>query len=179
MHEIVDGLLLGSVENAVFVQRLLERNVVLVVDASATPYTKMHALFDYCEIDVEDNAGEDIATHFERVFERIDEVLKGAGASADIGQDLSNSVEHLAVANAKQKGIDSTEPETERPRVLVHCRAGVSRSATLVIAYLMKRHGMSLDDALAHVRAKRPRIAPNEGFIQQLRAFEASLAPCN
>lgn len=58
---------------------------------------------------------------------------------------------------------------------LVHCRAGISRSVTVVVAYLMKRYGMNLYQALSHVRCKRPQANPNPGFILQLKDFEQSL----
>ncbi|XP_058082294.1 dual specificity protein phosphatase 1-like isoform X1 [Magnolia sinica] len=59
--------------------------------------------------------------------------------------------------------------------VLVHCFAGRSRSVTVVVAYLMKKHQMSLSQALDLVRSKRPQIAPNHGFILQLQNFQKSL----
>ncbi|KAB1214247.1 Dual specificity protein phosphatase 1 [Morella rubra] len=59
--------------------------------------------------------------------------------------------------------------------VLVHCFVGKSRSVTIVVAYLMKKHGMSLSHALEHVKSKRPLAAPNSGFISQLKDFENSL----
>ncbi|XP_050368977.1 dual specificity protein phosphatase 1-like [Argentina anserina] len=49
--------------------------------------------------------------------------------------------------------------------VLVHCFVGKSRSVTIVLAYLMKRHGMSLNEALEHVRSRRPRASPNASFL--------------
>ncbi|KAH7679244.1 protein phosphatase slingshot protein [Dioscorea alata] len=59
--------------------------------------------------------------------------------------------------------------------VLVHCFAGISRSATVVVAYLMKEHRMPLSQALELVRSKRPQICPNFGFRKQLEDFEKSL----
>ncbi|XP_050373982.1 dual specificity protein phosphatase 1 isoform X2 [Argentina anserina] len=59
--------------------------------------------------------------------------------------------------------------------VLVHCFVGKSRSVTIVLAYLMKRHGMSLNEALEHVRSRRPQASPNAGFISQLQVFERSI----
>ncbi|KAI8925328.1 protein-tyrosine phosphatase-like protein, partial [Entophlyctis helioformis] len=56
-------------------------------------------------------------------------------------------------------------------RVLVHCHAGVSRSVTLVIAYLVLATGMSLDEAYAHVRKRRPVAKPNVGFARQLAEY--------
>jgi hypothetical protein len=59
--------------------------------------------------------------------------------------------------------------------VLVHCEAGVSRSATVVLAYLMRYHNMTRDEAYIHVKRKRP-INPNEGFWRQLEVYESQLA---
>eukprot|EP00697_Spironema_sp_BW2_P010811 gnl/Spiro4/26214_TR13067_c0_g1_i1.p1 gnl/Spiro4/26214_TR13067_c0_g1~~gnl/Spiro4/26214_TR13067_c0_g1_i1.p1 ORF type:complete len:271 (-),score=53.21 gnl/Spiro4/26214_TR13067_c0_g1_i1:6-794(-) len=58
---------------------------------------------------------------------------------------------------------------------LVHCSQGISRSAAIVIAFLMRVHGWPLAQALSHVRACRPIIRPNESFVQQLQQFEAKL----
>jgi protein-tyrosine phosphatase len=60
-------------------------------------------------------------------------------------------------------------------KVLVHCFAGKSRSATIIIAYLMKNHSMSLDSALKFLKSKRPVIMPNQGFLFQLSIYENSL----
>jgi protein-tyrosine phosphatase len=58
--------------------------------------------------------------------------------------------------------------------VLVHCQQGVSRSATLVIAFLMREHGWRMRDALAHVEKCRW-VHPNEAFVAQLRRYEGML----
>jgi len=52
--------------------------------------------------------------------------------------------------------------------ILVHCYMGASRSATLVIYYIMKRHGYSFEDALKHVRDRRPVINPSFRFTKDL-----------
>ncbi|KAK3440884.1 hypothetical protein EUGRSUZ_B01141 [Eucalyptus grandis] len=59
--------------------------------------------------------------------------------------------------------------------VLVHCFIGKSRSVTIVVAYLMKKHGMSLSQALEHVKSQRPQASPNSGFISQLEDYEKFL----
>jgi len=56
--------------------------------------------------------------------------------------------------------------------VYVHCAAGVSRSATFVIAYLMKTMKMNVEDALKYVKARRQVVRPNEGFLKQLKEYE-------
>uniref|UniRef100_A0AAQ4R0T1 Dual specificity phosphatase 19 n=1 Tax=Gasterosteus aculeatus aculeatus TaxID=481459 RepID=A0AAQ4R0T1_GASAC len=56
--------------------------------------------------------------------------------------------------------------------VLVHCNAGVSRSTSIVIGYLMMREGLTFDEAYGQAKAARPSIRPNPGFHQQLRGYE-------
>ncbi|XP_060118061.1 protein phosphatase Slingshot homolog 3 isoform X2 [Heteronotia binoei] len=60
-------------------------------------------------------------------------------------------------------------------RALVHCKMGVSRSASTVIAYTMKEYGWSLERALCHVRERRPIIHPNPGFMRQLELYQGIL----
>ena len=59
--------------------------------------------------------------------------------------------------------------------VFVHCQAGASRSATIVIALVMRIKGWSLRRAFAHVKARRSVVAPNLGFFAQLQRFERTL----
>ena len=56
--------------------------------------------------------------------------------------------------------------------VLVHCEKGVSRSSTIVIAYLMRYHDMKRDEAYTKVKSNHPIADPNYGFYQQLKTFE-------
>lgn len=56
--------------------------------------------------------------------------------------------------------------------VLVHCVAGVSRSPTIIAAYLIHHYWMSTDEALAHIRTVRPFIEPKRAFVAQLREWE-------
>lgn len=55
--------------------------------------------------------------------------------------------------------------------VLVHCQAGMSRSASVVIGYLMWKNKLPLRDAIALTRKGRPRVLPNAGFLCQLLEF--------
>jgi len=56
--------------------------------------------------------------------------------------------------------------------LLVHCKLGVSRSASFVIAYLIENNNLSVEEALDFVKQKRNQIKPNEGFIIQLKKYE-------
>ena len=58
---------------------------------------------------------------------------------------------------------------------LVHCKLGVSRSTTFVIAYLIKYANLTTDEAFAFVKSKRSSIKPNDGFMRQLYMYEKIL----
>ena len=59
--------------------------------------------------------------------------------------------------------------------VLVHCNAGISRSASFVIAYLIKKGVYkSYKQAYNHVKKCRPIISPNQGFVKQLKQLKST-----
>ena len=60
-------------------------------------------------------------------------------------------------------------------RVFVHCNAGISRAASVCIAYLIKKKGMTVEESLAYLRSKRPAVCPNPGFIAQLEYYHECL----
>ncbi|XP_063801757.1 dual specificity protein phosphatase 22-A-like [Pseudophryne corroboree] len=58
---------------------------------------------------------------------------------------------------------------------LVHCLAGVSRSTTIVVAYLMTVTRFGWEDCLSAVKSARSYVGPNLGFQQQLQEYEITL----
>ncbi|KAL1503838.1 hypothetical protein AB1Y20_012304 [Prymnesium parvum] len=60
-------------------------------------------------------------------------------------------------------------------RVLVHCNEGKSRSASVVIGYLIQTHGVGFAEALEMVRAARPQAEPKEAFCRQLASLHPAL----
>ncbi|CAF1559517.1 unnamed protein product, partial [Didymodactylos carnosus] len=64
-------------------------------------------------------------------------------------------------------------------KTLIHCQAGISRSVTCIIAYLMKYKNMSLIQAYNYVKYKRQAAKPNQGFWKQLQKYENELAQIN
>lgn len=67
------------------------------------------------------------------------------------------------------------EAKADGGKILVHCQAGVSRSATVTIAYILKHSKMTVMEAYRHVKNKRVIIAPNFNFMGQLMEFEQCL----
>jgi protein-tyrosine phosphatase len=64
--------------------------------------------------------------------------------------------------------IDNALASNNNNRILVHCFAGISRSATIVVAYLMHSMGLSYVESCECVRKARHWINPNSGFRKQL-----------
>lgn len=58
---------------------------------------------------------------------------------------------------------------------MIHCGAGVSRSAALVLAYLMRRFSWNASKARKHCQERRSLVNPNDGFWRSLCALEAQL----
>ncbi|XP_028651675.1 dual specificity protein phosphatase 5 [Erpetoichthys calabaricus] len=58
-------------------------------------------------------------------------------------------------------------------KVLVHCEAGISRSPTICMAYIMKTKKMCLEDAFDFIKQRRSLISPNFGFMGQLLQYES------
>jgi hypothetical protein len=57
--------------------------------------------------------------------------------------------------------------------VLIHCGAGISRAPTVTAAYLIRKLGISAEEAVGRIRSARPCASPNLGFSQQLKEFSA------
>ncbi|KAI7856708.1 protein-tyrosine phosphatase-like protein [Circinella umbellata] len=63
--------------------------------------------------------------------------------------------------------------------ILVHCQCGVARSATVIIAYIMKTMKLPVQEAYDYVKAQAPGISPNLALLYQLREYEQKLSHLN
>ena len=108
----------------------------------------------------------------------------------------ANDFEFCRIGNVQDNGVDALRPNFdeslsfieeaenevrgsngERGKVLVHCRVGVSRSATVVIAYVMKRLSLGFARAYCFVRARRLNVIvqPHLRFVYELLGWEEEL----
>jgi predicted protein tyrosine phosphatase len=81
---------------------------------------------------------------------------------------MADDIEHYNLSRHFDKMIDFIDKvrKVEKKSILIHCFAGISRSATTVIAYLMKNNAWTYKKASGFVREKRKEIFPNNGFIR-------------
>ncbi|XP_033751183.1 dual specificity protein phosphatase 3-like [Pecten maximus] len=106
-----------------------------------------------------------VNTNFD-MFKRVDIDYYGIQAMDQMNFQLTPYFDKSA--EFIQKAIDSGG------KVMVNCKVGASRSATLVLVYLMIKHHLTIQDATRLVRTKRE-ICPNDGFLQQLCDFNEKL----
>lgn len=76
------------------------------------------------------------------------------------------------------KFIDRSISDGES-KVFVHCMAGISRSSTMVIAYLINHHSQQYHEAIQQVKSKRDIVNPNNGFRQQLASYDLIVSQRN
>ena len=82
---------------------------------------------------------------------------------ADILKYFDNAISFIDTARAANGNV------------LIHCVAGISRSAAVATAYVMHALQLGVDQALGLVKAARQIANPNPGFIDQLRQFDLEL----
>lgn len=87
-----------------------------------------------------------------------------------------NDCENQNLKNYFNEAFDFIDlAKLNNQKVLVHCQAGISRSPTIVVAYLMSKLHLDMNDAYNQVKNQRPIIGPNLIFMSQLMDFEINL----
>ncbi|XP_026044024.1 dual specificity protein phosphatase 26-like isoform X2 [Astatotilapia calliptera] len=100
------------------------------------------------------------------IYEGMKITYMGVEAHDSCNYDMS--VNFQAAADFIHRGL------SRGGKVLVHCHVGVSRSATLVLAYLMLKQNLTLVEAICAVKESRG-VIPNRGFLRQLIKLDEQL----
>ena len=151
----------------------------------------------YLQLVIADEQDKPISFFFPEIYEFIGSNIEGTVAEEEIKEadleemDYPNSTATIKTdCETHTSVIEMTEQEkhysriqthyhkvnAEAPpaRMLIHCAMGKSRSATSFIMYVMRRFGLSVTDAFEYCFKHRQETEPNEGFMEQLRQFEAN-----
>ncbi|OAD05062.1 hypothetical protein MUCCIDRAFT_171046, partial [Mucor lusitanicus CBS 277.49] len=140
-------LYLGSEKNALDMDHLKQLNVQAILNVAA-----------------------EVNNPYEYMFQSMDDLLSSSILPWQHNQD------NLAVELSKAIDIIDRARNAGQT-ILVHCQCGVARSATVIIAYIMKTYSMPMQDAYNHVKHLAPPISPNLGLLFQLREFEQKIRP--
>lgn len=176
--QILPNLYLTDAMTARWGDTLDKLGVTHIVCAMEEPVTYPRTRQDVkiLYIPVSDNVTSDLLSYFESAVEFINDALRTTNLSAvdkeevDAIKDVANVMED----NSRPFPSPTTETNSAPKNVvLVHCLAGISRSATVVCAYLLATTSMNTQETISFVRSKRSIIQPNYGFEKQLRSWEA------
>lgn len=89
----------------------------------------------------------------------------------------TDNKEHGNISKYFAKSYEILSILDGKRNVLVHCMEGKSRSATIVIAYLMEKYKLTVSQALHMVQIHRPIVQPNPYFMRQLLQLETRIVP--
>ncbi|KAK2837278.1 hypothetical protein Q5P01_014490 [Channa striata] len=140
---------------------------------------KATLIFDHVYLGSEWNASnleelqESGVGHILNVTREIDNFFPGTFSYHNIRVYDEEATDLLAHWNDTYNFI--VKAKKNHSKCLVHCKMGVSRSASTVIAYAMKEYGWSLEKAYNFVKQKRSITRPNPGFMRQLAEYEGIL----
>ncbi|KAJ3273086.1 Serine/threonine/tyrosine-interacting-like protein 1 [Terramyces sp. JEL0728] len=158
LDEVVPGIYLGNAEQAMNPRVINHYKITHIVNACQS----------------------------ENVFEKgIEQAISGLKLKADM-RNFEEIINEFKIPQYKRVNIPdnpdanisnhlqdvfrfvNSAQSTKDSKILFHCHAGISRSSTLLIGYLMESQKITLDEAFKAVAAVRKKIRPNPGFCMQL-----------
>lgn len=157
--EIFDHVYLGSEWNASNLEELQRNGCVRLCDCCANHSLIMLHFFSVRHIL---NVTREIDNFFPGMFDYCN-VRVYDDEKTDLLKHWDNTFKYIS--RAKMEGS----------KVLVHCKMGISRSASVVIAYAMKAYNWDFSQAIKHVKEKRNCIKPNKSFVSQLETYQGIL----
>ncbi|CAF0835985.1 unnamed protein product [Brachionus calyciflorus] len=177
--------------SSIYIREILEKELQLKLDnfkrfIDATIFQFYNQLvecatkiLDYLYLGTEWNASNydtlvnDRVTHILNVSSEVDNFFPDTFKYLNIRVLDVDETDLLKEFNRTYKFIQ--EAKEQNTCCLVHCKMGVSRSASVVIAYLMKEQDLTFQSAFNFTKQKRACINPNDGFRVQLKTYESIL----
>jgi|TARA_B110000305_G_C19003183_1_gene431395 protein-tyrosine phosphatase len=142
--DIIDNIYIGNVYDAHNIDRLNELNIKNVISA-VTGFDNIYDdSFNHLSLNLIDNENQDIIHYFEITNHYLDNIIS--------------------------KNISSSS-EKNKHKILIHCICGVSRSVTILLAYIIKKYNYTPKYALKIVQKKRNIANPNDNFMKQLWTY--------
>lgn len=189
ISEIVPGLFIGNIaciDNESVLKRYDINAVISVISPRRLPFPesqtplggsdphpleKLFTIKDRMVIVAYDRRSENLIQHFDGTCKFIYR-HRHPITSATVADSDTDARSDQEKVNLPTSSTNTKEKSPKGGRVLVHCTEGISRSATIVAAYLMWRKRETAAKILTYIKHKRPKINPNEGFLHQLQVWQ-------
>ena len=185
--ELLPYLILGCAHDSADLAMLERLGVTAVLNVSHNCPSLFTSQFEYMEIRVPDTYQADLLSKLDDAFSFIGKcgiashlVYHTPLVELEVPQAiyfmvLSTTIDALHHVTPSFLSSSPDDVKARGGRVLVHCHAGVSRSATVCMAYIMKTLGYNLRSAYDYVKSRRSCVSPNLHFMGQLLEFEKQL----
>ncbi|KAL5518545.1 hypothetical protein ACEPAH_227 [Sanghuangporus vaninii] len=184
--EILPYLFLGPRSAAACEPFVRAHGITHVLSIGASPPGGALPGVAYARVPMLDTPGARLEGVYERAREAIGAVrpVRPAERDEDDGEapgDVDSQSSAPVQAKTKTKAKTKLKPNQSQKekKILVHCSAAVSRSPSIVAAYLMSEHGMSLRESLGRIVRARPAVNPNPGLFAQLKEMEVRIRGCS
>ncbi len=143
---ILDNIYIGNVYDAHNIQKLQEYNISNVISAVSGLDNIYDSSINHINLTLIDNSEQNIIQHFDTTNYFIDSI---------VSKNIST------ISNPKG--------------ILIHCICGVSRSVTILIAYMIYKYKYNPDTAIDFIKKRRNIANPNDNFKNQLWTYYNSL----
>jgi hypothetical protein len=180
---VVEGLYFCGQRMAEDEQVLEHLGITHVLSVGAGTQHGKYSSYTYLRIGLVDTEKADLLRKLPECVRFIDQVIgnphqeEGSSTAVNLSQ-TEVSFNNPTNTTKTETKIKTKTRQRQRGAVLVHCKAGISRSASVVMGYLLyKNPDMSVAEALAMIKVARPVAQPNPGFLSQLELFR--LEQCN
>ena len=129
----------------------------------------------YLHVQIEDSYSENILGVLGRALDFIQQAFDAYRRSTSSTSSSSSSSASSSYASSPSSSSVEDEAasssSSRKPVILIHCNLGISRSSSVLIAYLIHKYRFCLYSAFKYVKDKRLQIAPNYSFFRQLKQF--------
>lgn len=146
---IIDNLYLGSAFNAASYTTLKNNNIKIIINVSKELSKYYKNEFEYVQYPIYDNNKDKILEHLDNAYQFI----------LERQQELHNFDKSKISVNDNDKW---------KGNILIHCYMGASRSASIVIYYLIKKQKLNFDDALDYIKNKRSHVNLTHRFRKDI-----------
>lgn len=165
MAQIIPGVYLGCVNTATNRKFIIENNINVIY--SIITENEMNE-------SIENNNVEKIITNECTVQLRYTSSDNNIATHDVVWKqyEISDTNEEQIDKHFEAIYIDITANITAGRNVLVHCKEGISRSATIIAAFLMQRNKISRKESIEFISKIKPNIDPNDGFMDKLKTLE-------